>query len=98
MGNGLENLLAEPLAEFHDPLLVTGRTEMSAFASKGQEIFVSAILAPDPGESVMEDATVEIAIDDLLYIRAEKAILPGKEVVINLLKSLKMVLNPMIIL
>ena len=32
MGNGLENLLAEPLAEFHDPLLVTGRTEMSAFA------------------------------------------------------------------
>jgi hypothetical protein len=59
---------------------------------------VSAILAPDPGESVMEDATVEIAIDDLLYIRAGKAILPGKEVVINLLKSLKMVLNTMIIL
>ncbi len=59
---------------------------------------MSAILSPDPGESVMEDATVEIAIDDLLYIRTEKAILPGKEVVINLLKSLKMVLNTMIIL
>ena len=70
MGNSLQNLLAEPLAEFHEPLLVTGRTEMSPFASKGQEIFVSAILAPDPGESVMGDATVKIAIDDLLYIRA----------------------------
>ncbi len=32
MGNGLENLLAEPLPEFHDPLLVTGRTKMLAFA------------------------------------------------------------------
>ena len=31
-GNGLEDLLTEPLAEFHDAILVTGRTEVAAFA------------------------------------------------------------------
>ena len=36
---------------------------------------MSAILAPDPGESVMEDATVEIAIDDLSYEKKHRLIL-----------------------
>jgi hypothetical protein len=46
-------------------------------------------LPPAPGESVMENATVEMTIDDLLYIRAGKAILSGKKVVISLLKCLE---------
>jgi len=37
----------------------------------------------------MENATVEMTIDDLLYIRAGKAILSGKKVVMSLLKCLE---------
>ena len=32
VGDGFKDLLTEPLAEFHDPLLVTRRTELAAFA------------------------------------------------------------------
>ena len=46
----------------------------------------------------MEDAAIEVAIDDLPHIRPKKTILFGKAVVVNLFKSLKMILNTLIIL
>ena len=61
---GLENLLGMELAEFHNLRLVAGRTQMSVFASKGQDIFLSAVLALDPGESVIENATLEVSRDE----------------------------------
>jgi hypothetical protein len=59
---------------------------------------VAAVFASDPGESVIEDAAIEITVNDHFDIRTKKAILFGKTVVINLFKSLKMILNALIIL
>ena len=46
----------------------------------------------------MEDAAIEVAIDNLPHIRPKKTILLGKAVVVNLFKLLKMILNTLIIL
>ena len=46
----------------------------------------------------MEDATIQIAVNNLSHIRAEKAILLGKTLIIDLLKSLKMILNTLVVL
>jgi hypothetical protein len=46
----------EPLPEFHDSLLRQGGAEMTAFAGKGQEIFMATIFAFDAGEAVVQAA------------------------------------------
>jgi len=46
----------------------------------------------------MEDATIEITVNDQFDIRTKKTILFGKTVVVSLFKSLKMDLNTLIIL
>ena len=96
--NGLKDFLTEPLPEFHHPLLMTGRTEVAALTREGQKILVAAIPASDPGKAVMEDAAIEVTVNDRFDIRKKKAILFGKTVVVDLLKSLKMILNTLIIL
>ena len=40
--NLLEDIYAQPFAEFHDTLLMTGGTEMAALAGKGQQVSVLA--------------------------------------------------------
>ena len=45
----------------------------------------------------MEDATIEVAIDNLSHIGPEKAILLGKALIIDLLQRLKLILNTLII-
>jgi len=52
-----------------------------------QQIFVTTLSTPDPYQSVVQDSTIEITIDYLFHIGAEKAILFGKIIVISLLKS-----------
>jgi len=47
MGDSLDHLVAEPLTEFHDPLLVAGWAKVPAFAGKCQKILVSAVRAAD---------------------------------------------------
>ena len=42
-----------------------------------------------PGEAVVEDAAIEVTVDDHFDIRTKKAILFGKTVVVDLLKFLK---------
>lgn len=57
-----------------------------------------AVFASDSGEAVMEDATIEVTVNDHFDGRTKKSILFGKTVVVNLFKSLEMILNAMIIL
>ena len=52
----------------------------------------------DPCETVMQDAAVQVTVDDLFYIGPEKAILFGKALIIDLFKRLKMISNALIIL
>jgi hypothetical protein len=58
---------------------------------------VAAVFAPDSGEAVMEDAAIKVTVNDHFDIRTKKAILFRKTVVIDLFKSLKMILNALII-
>ena len=58
---------------------------------------MAAVFASDPGESVMENAAIEITVNDHFDIRTKKTILLGKTVVVNLFKYLKMILNTLII-
>jgi len=56
------------------------------------------IFAFNTGKAVMEDATIEVAIDNLSDIGPKKAILLGKALIIDLLQRLKVILNTLIIL
>ena len=77
--------------------LMAGGAEVPAFAREGQEILVATIFAFNAGETIVEDAAIKIAIDHLLHIRAEEAVLDGEAIVIGLLKFLKMILNAPVI-
>ena len=58
---------------------------------------MAAFAASDPGKAIMQDAAIEVAIDDLSYIGPEKAIFFGKTLITDLLKRAEMVFNTMII-
>ncbi len=66
--NGLEDFFTQPFPEFYHPFLVTGGTKMSSFARKCQQIFVTAFSTLDPCEAVMQDAAVQVSVNDLLYV------------------------------
>jgi hypothetical protein len=87
----LDHFLAEPLTKLHYPLLVARWIEVTPLARERQKILMAAIPALDPGKAVVQIATVKIPIDDLSHIWAEKAILPLKPILINLLKGLQVV-------
>ena len=59
---------------------------------------MAAVFASYPGEAVMEDAAIEITVNHPFDIGTKKAIPFGKTVVVNLFKSLEMILNTLIIL
>ena len=59
---------------------------------------MSAVFASNSGKAVMEDAAIEVTVNNHFDIRTQKTILFGKTVVIDLFKSLKMILNTLIIL
>jgi hypothetical protein len=65
VGNLLEHLAAEPLAELHYALLVARGAKVTALARIGQQIFVTAILALHPREADMQIAALQVAIDDV---------------------------------
>ena len=97
MGHRLDHLLAEPLAKLHHPFLVARWAEVTAFTRESQKILMVTIPALDPGKTLVQIATVKIPIDDLFHIWAEKAILPRKPILINLLKGLEMILNAAVV-
>ena len=51
----------------------------------------------DAGKAIMQDTTIEIAINNLFHIGPKKAILFGKMIVINLLKSVKIIFDTLVI-
>ena len=57
-----------------------------------------AILAFNPSKAVVEDATIKVAVNYLSYIGPKKTVLLGKTLIIDLLKSLKMILNTLVVL
>jgi hypothetical protein len=71
---------------------------MPSFTRKSQQKFVATVSTSDTGKSVMEDATIKIAVNNFSHIGAEKAVLPGKALIIDLFKSFEMILNTPVIL
>jgi hypothetical protein len=59
---------------------------------------MATIAAPDTCKAVVQDAAVQVPVDHLLHIRSEEAILLGEMIIVDLFKSLKMVLNTAVIL
>jgi len=59
---------------------------------------MAAFSTLDPCEAVMQDAAVQVSIDDLLYVGSQKSILFGKAIIIDPFKFFKMVFNALIIL
>ena len=58
MGNALEHFRAQPFTKLSHPFLIAGRAEMPAFAGKGQQVFITAVMAPDPGKAVVKVTAV----------------------------------------
>jgi len=96
VGDGLDDLLEKPLAEFDHTLLVAGWAEVPALAREGQEVLVAAGIASDPGEAVLEDSAVEKPVNDASYIRAEKSVLAGKAFIVDLFQGLEVVFHALI--
>ena len=59
---------------------------------------MTAFSTLDPCEAVMQDAAVQVSIDDLLYVGSQKSILFGKAIIIDPFKFFEMVFNTLIIL
>lgn len=72
----LENVQAEPLPKFHHALLVTGRTEMTAFAGKCQQVFVATVFAFHTGKAMTKVAAIPVTVDHLFDIRPPEAVIP----------------------
>jgi hypothetical protein len=71
---------------------------MSALTREGKKVFMPAVLALHTGKAVVEDAAIQVAIDNLPYVRAEKAVLPRKDLIVDLFKFLEVILHTLIVL
>ena len=94
----LEDIHAEPLAEFHHALLMAGWAEMAALAREGQQIFMAAVFAFDTGKPVAQITTIEITIYNFFDIRPPESVLPRETVVIFLHKGFEIILNAVVII
>jgi hypothetical protein len=63
MGNRFEHLGTEPLSELHHPPLMVRRAEVAAFARKGEQMFVTAIMALHLRKTKKQIATLKVSID-----------------------------------
>jgi hypothetical protein len=98
VGNLLEHVGTEPFPEFHHPLLMAGRTEMTALAGEGQKIFMVAIPALDPGEAVMQVSAFQVAVNDLLKVGTPEPVRPFEALLVDLNKGLQMVFHAPVII
>jgi len=60
---------------------------------KGQKIFMVAIPALHPGKAVVQVATVQVAVNDLLEVRPPEPARPFEPLPVDLNKGFKMVLH-----
>ena len=93
-----EDIHAEPLAEFHHALLMTGRAEVAALTREGQQVFVAAVLAFDTGKTVVQIAAVKVTVNHLLDIRPPEAVLFGELFIIGLNEGFEIVLDAVVII
>ena len=84
VGNLFEHLGTEPFAEFHHPLLMAGGAEMTALAGEGQEILLVAIPALHPGKAVVQVATFQVAVNDLLKVGPPEPVGPFESLLVDL--------------
>ncbi len=69
-------LLAQPLSELDDALLMAGRAEVKTLARKRQQVFMAAIVTSHTGKAEMLAIEVQIAKNHVLDIMPEKSVLP----------------------
>ena len=98
VGDGLEDIFTEPLPELHDPFLVAGGAEVATLTREGQEEFVPAARALDTSEAVVEDAAIQVAVDNLPYVGTKETVLFRKEFIVDLFQSFKVILHTLIVL
>jgi hypothetical protein len=98
MRNLLEDIHAEPLAEFHHPLLMAGGAEVAALAGICKQIYMAAVFAFHTGKAVVRIAAVEIAMDHLLHVGPPETVLPGKMLIVDPDEGLKIVFHAAIII
>ena len=70
---------------------------MSALTGEGQKIFMAALPTSDPGKTVTQNATVQIAVDHGPQIGTVKPIAPLKTFLIDPFKGFEMILDTMVI-
>ena len=58
---------------------------------------MAAIATPDAGKAIMQVSTVQVTVNYLLDVWAEKAVPSFEPVLVNLLKDFKIVLDTLII-
>ena len=97
VGHGLDNTGAKPFAELHHAFLMARRVIMPPFTRKGQKVLMAAVPAAHPRKAVVQVAAVQVAIDHLPDIGPEKSIPALEALFIDLLESLKMILNTLIV-
>jgi len=95
VGNLPEHVGTEPFPEFHHPLLMAGGAEACPRENGGdgacrrsQKIFMVAILALYPGKAVVQVATVQVAVNDLLEVRPPKSVRPFELLLVDLNKGI----------
>jgi hypothetical protein len=95
VGNLPEHVGTEPFPEFHHPLLMAGGAEACPRENGGdgacrrsQKIFMVAILALYPGKAVVQVATVQVAVNDLLEVRPPKSVRPFEPLLVDLNKGI----------
>ena len=59
---------------------------------------MAAVSTSNACKAVVQDAAIEVTANDLPHIGPEKAILPGKALIVDLFQRFKVILNALIIL
>jgi hypothetical protein len=73
-----EHLLAQPLGPQNLSLLLARRAKRPAAAREGHQHAAPALWAPQPGEAMLEQTTVQELPQDALHHRAQRPVRPGE--------------------
>jgi hypothetical protein len=71
---------------------------MTTLAAEGQKIFMVAIPTLHPGKAVVQVATFQVAVNDLLEVGPPEPIRPFEPLLVELNKGPKMVLHALVII
>ncbi len=83
MWDGREDLLPQLLRQQLRPLLLARRAEVPRRAGESDEELAPAAGAPYAGETILRAAAIQIALDDALHHRAQRAVLVGEPLLVR---------------